>query len=242
MPDDDAKTKEVRFTSQFIRSAYELPKEAARKVLKALYLFVTDPSHPSLHLERLSGEASGLFSIRVDDNLRIIMAYGATPVLLFAGTHDAAYRVARGGSRLFAASDDGVGYREDRLHEIDSEQEVLYDQIPRHRVTTPFSSRAWPSGSATLSVDDLDRLIVRTKKYLPLTEFLLNLPPSQSTIELTFEDIQQLIGAELPRSGRRYSAWWANDVTHTQASAWMAVGWKTSNVQLIRQCVTLERT
>lgn len=57
---------------RILGSACSLQKEIGRKVFKALHLYSRNPDHPSLHREKLSGKADGLFSIRVDDSYSII--------------------------------------------------------------------------------------------------------------------------------------------------------------------------
>ena len=80
---------------RFLGSAYSLPKEIGRKIFKALHLYSRNSEHPSLHREKLSGKADGLFSIRVDDNYRIIFRQlGTAPVLMDVAKHDEAYRSA----------------------------------------------------------------------------------------------------------------------------------------------------
>ncbi len=79
-------------SDSFLKSAYELPKEIAPKVWKALHLFSRNRDHPSLHTEKLS---AAHVSIRVDLQYRAILQDGeGTSTLLFVGPHDEAYRVA----------------------------------------------------------------------------------------------------------------------------------------------------
>jgi mRNA-degrading endonuclease RelE of RelBE toxin-antitoxin system len=66
----------VLVQADFISNAYDLPKEISRKVFKALRNFLRDPHHPGLHVEKLSGRASNLRSLRVDDNYRITAVRG----------------------------------------------------------------------------------------------------------------------------------------------------------------------
>ena len=54
----------------------------------------------------------------------------------------------------------------------------------------------------------------------------------------TLEDVEGLLTFDLPKSARRYSAWWANDESHSQALAWIGAGWKTSDVDLESETIT----
>jgi len=67
-------------------------------------------------------------------------------------------------------------------------------------------------------------------KYDPL---LHHLTASRGPVELTFDDVEGLLGSSLPASARRYPAWWSNSGgTHVQAHAWMAAGYRTEDVDI----------
>jgi hypothetical protein len=50
----------------------------------------------------------------------------------------------------------------------------------------------------------------------------------ESSLTLSFEDIEGLIGQALPKSAHEYDAWWSNEdpekTTHTQSRAWTTAG------------------
>jgi hypothetical protein len=61
-------------------------------------------------------------------------------------------------------------------------------------------------------------------KYQPLKDFLQN--TYKTTVVLTFQEIEEIIGNSLPDSASIHSAWWANDTTHhVHAKAWLEAGW-----------------
>lgn len=67
-------------------------------------------------------------------------------------------------------------------------------------------------------------------KYDPLRHSLQ--ARSRGDAELTFEEIEEILGFELPRSAREHNAWWANERgTHVQAKAWMDAGWQVWRVR-----------
>jgi len=67
-------------------------------------------------------------------------------------------------------------------------------------------------------------------KYYPLYEYLR--PQAQDEpISLTFDQIEAIIGAALPRSARVSRAWWANSAT-PQGQAWLDAGWLVDAVDL----------
>lgn len=79
------------------------------------------------------------------------------------------------------------------------------------------------------------------RKYLPLAKHLAAQPASVKRLDLDFAQIILIISDELPRSAYLYQAWWANDITKVQAAAWLAVGWKTVDLQLAKRKVAFVR-
>lgn len=77
----------------------------------------------------------------------------------------------------------------------------------------------------------LESAVIRGK-YAKLYEFLKQQPGSE--ISLTFSELERILGFELPDSAFLYRPWWANQDKsgHSQAMAWAAAGWKTSQVDL----------
>ena len=67
-------------------------------------------------------------------------------------------------------------------------------------------------------------------KYYPLYEYLRPLDQDEP-ITLTFDQIEAIIGASLPRSARASRAWWANSAT-PQGQAWLDAGWLVDAVDL----------
>ena len=205
--------------ASFLDSAHELPKDTARKVWKALNLLSKNPSHPGLHLETLRGRAEGLQSVRVDDQYRIILRPDENlRTLIYVGPHDRAYQFAESLPVRVPLPAGGA---------------VLYSLAIGH-VPAPASV----SGSA------IKGLLLRPTKYLPLASFLVGRPASVDSVELSFGQIEEVIKALLPKSARRYRAWWANETgrtRHVQANAWVAVGWKVKRVDFDGQLVEFAR-
>ena len=73
-------------------------------------------------------------------------------------------------------------------------------------------------------------------KYLPLYEYLSKQQERQ--IVLTFEEIEEILQAKLPKSAYKYQAWWGNtrSGTYVQAAAWLEAGFRVDIVQFGR-CV-----
>ena len=70
-------------------------------------------------------------------------------------------------------------------------------------------------------------------KYEPLKQFLQKENTKiGSSMTLTFEEIEKIIGDSLPKSASVYDEWWENSYTHSQAKAWRSAGYKTVDVNM----------
>lgn len=69
-------------------------------------------------------------------------------------------------------------------------------------------------------------------KYSPLRTYLEN--SGMDRVELSFKEIEDILGSKLPSSAYSYRAWWANDLSHTHArNGWLAAGYMVSTVDLV---------
>jgi hypothetical protein len=83
---------------------------------------------------------------------------------------------------------------------------------------------------------------VPENKYQPFANFLA--ASSADEITLTFQQIEQILGHALPTAASRQSSqhqWWANDETHSQARAWLSVGWQRQHLDAVAGRVTFVR-
>jgi hypothetical protein len=77
------------------------------------------------------------------------------------------------------------------------------------------------------------------KKYRPLSDFLVK--QYDTTISLTFKEVEKILGFALPPSAYSHRAWWANSPSHPQASSWLNVGWKVNDVDLKKKMASFHR-
>ncbi|MDV4167414.1 hypothetical protein [Rhodovulum sp. FJ3] len=75
-------------------------------------------------------------------------------------------------------------------------------------------------------------------KYDALTEHLEKLEANRW--DATFEEIEGILGFQLPLSAREHAAWWANQTTgqRVQCSSWMDVGWSTAGLDIAAETVS----
>jgi hypothetical protein len=78
-------------------------------------------------------------------------------------------------------------------------------------------------------------------RYHPLAAWLGDRPLADYEAELSFSQIEELIGRRLPPSARLHQAWWANSDSHSQARAWLEAGWTVSSFDLDREQVVFVR-
>lgn len=127
-----------------------------------------------------------------------------------------------------------VGPHDDAFSEA-----VSHPALPPRRMGSTSVPSPAPIDDQSLSIPG--GLLSKASKYFPLAESLLTEPDSRSRVELQFGEIESMLGAALPASARKHRAWWANDVTHVQALAWLGAGWRVVLVDLSGERVGFER-
>lgn len=93
------------------------------------------------------------------------------------------------------------------------------------------------------SIMPVDEIIgPNDSRYAPLAIALRSQPASQTSIILTFEQIEGIINGALPPSAKQHRSWWANDpVGHVQSQQWLDVGWRVANINVAAGRVTFAR-
>jgi hypothetical protein len=80
-------------------------------------------------------------------------------------------------------------------------------------------------GDAQVDANDGARKNI-TSKYRGLTEYLLNAKCDR--VALTYPELEEILGFSLPESAQNHMrAYWANTETHSYASSWLAIGYRT---------------
>lgn len=78
--------------------------------------------------------------------------------------------------------------------------------------------------------------------YALLAAHLKEQGSSVTSLPRTFQEIERILGKELPRSAHEYRAWWANDPTKPQSAAWLEEGWRTTSLSMTERRLTFVRT
>ena len=77
--------------------------------------------------------------------------------------------------------------------------------------------------------------MIPTGKYYPLYEYLRR-QPDEGLLELTFAEVEKIVGKSLPASAQTTRAWWANSPT-AHGQTWQAAGWLVDDVDFEGQAV-----
>lgn len=80
---------------------------------------------------------------------------------------------------------------------------------------------------------------MRNTKYWPLTSYLQHC--GKDELALTFEEIEHILGFELPSSAKEYRANWANTTTVRFPLSWLDAGYMTHDVDMVRGIVNFSK-
>jgi len=69
----------------------------------------------------------------------------------------------------------------------------------------------------------------RSLSYIRLAAFLASQPPGKDAIELSIDEIADLVDEELPASAR-FPSWWRNDPKRMHSRAWLTAGWEVAHM------------
>ena len=64
---------------------------------------------------------------------------------------------------------------------------------------------------------------------------------STRKIVLTFIEVEEILGRELPATARNHRQWWENQESSPQAGQWQRAGFKTSPVEMHDETVRFYR-
>ena len=79
-------------------------------------------------------------------------------------------------------------------------------------------------------------------RYALLADWLQSQPGRIDHVKLSFNEVEDIIRADLPPSARERRAWWANDtVGHSHSQLWLDAGWKTTFIHLSEGTITFSR-
>ena len=81
-------------------------------------------------------------------------------------------------------------------------------------------------------------------EYEALNKYLESLPYYQREAAFSFQELEKVLGRELPPSARKHRPWWENEYSsesHSHAQAWIQAGWKVDAVNMKEEWVRFVR-
>ena len=80
-------------------------------------------------------------------------------------------------------------------------------------------------------------------KYIPLENYLRDLPEDQEEVTLGFEQIERILNSKLPSSAYEDQRWWEHETegNHVNQRAWTNAGWKVESLDVNEKWVKLIR-
>lgn len=69
----------------------------------------------------------------------------------------------------------------------------------------------------------------RSLSYIRLAAFLASQPSHTDAIELSIDEISDLVDEELPANAR-FPSWWRNDPKRMHSRAWLTAGWEVAQM------------
>jgi hypothetical protein len=82
------------------------------------------------------------------------------------------------------------------------------------------------------------------RKYLPLEAWFRNQPAAVEQVELTFDQVEEILGTPLPGSATKLTTWWTNVEPKIQShrTAWLNNGWRVAEFDQKARWVKFVRT
>jgi hypothetical protein len=80
-------------------------------------------------------------------------------------------------------------------------------------------------------------------KYMPLENYLRDLPTSLREVTLGFEQIEGILNNKLPSSAYEDQRWWEHETegNHINKRAWSNAGWKVESLDVSKKWVKFVR-
>ncbi|MBI5349596.1 MAG: hypothetical protein HZB77_09835 [Chloroflexi bacterium] len=78
-----------------------------------------------------------------------------------------------------------------------------------------------------------------TSKYIPLENFLRDLPATQKEVKLKFAQIEKILKSKLPSSANEDRRWWDHETegNHVNKRSWSKAGWKIDSLDVNKKWV-----
>lgn len=103
------------------------------------------------------------------------------------------------------------------------------------------TAQAAPSTASAEPAPDEDTPLTESR-YEQISIWLDKQPAETVNVSVSFDEIEQIIGSNLPASAREYRSWWSNiPKGHTQSRQWLDAGWRVASVSLLKNSIVFVR-
>ena len=113
-----------------------------------------------------------------------------------------------------------------------------------HPHAQTWLSQNWHTHSLNLANETISFERNPQGKYAPLHHHIQALTKQGiHQWHATFDQIENILGDNLPPSARQHQAWWANDSggSHPHAQTWLSQNWHTHSLNLANETISFER-
>ncbi|WP_309895688.1 DUF4268 domain-containing protein [Archangium sp.] len=123
--------------------------------------------------------------------------------------------------------------------------QVQQKLAPRHTNAPRLEATVAPgegTGEEELEseVEDLGQ---GTSRYAPIAAWLRSQSKALERVELSFAEVEEIMGGDLPAAAQQHRSWWSNDAhRHVQSRGWLDVSWRVASVNLGEERVTFARS
>jgi CBS domain-containing protein len=219
---------------QYIESIFDTPAKMQAALMRTLGADKRDPTKPKLEYEKLS----------FNDQINIITTDDHWPKF------EPFFRP----KPFFIQLMESVNQIRNQLAHFRGQLDPLQHDVLR-RARNWLSNR--PKPKPIHLVKPIDVPLVVSPEGLTIQDVIIGELTSLQTwlaaqaqrispgydIQRSFQEIEALIGSELPFAAREHSSWWKNDpFERPQAKAWMQQGWRVESVDFAAQTVNFRRT
>jgi CBS domain-containing protein len=99
-----------------------------------------------------------------------------------------------------------------------------------------------PIEAGTIQEAIAEEPIPSDSRYAPLGNYLQGQPGNIDQLQMTFSEIEEIIGGSLPPSAYNHRNWWDNTPeVHTQSSSWLEAGWRVGYRNISAKTITFVR-
>ena len=129
----------------------------------------------------------------------------------------------------------------------EQEHEKLVELAKQNRYVEQTHVLVEPDDMKSLSdISSTDFSVIESDtsggRYAALADWLQSQPGKVDQVQLSFNQVEEIIKTDLPASARNHRAWWANDaVGHSHSQLWLEAGWRTTYINLSEGKITFSR-